>query len=125
MNKLLWSCAALLTLFVAVSSLTCNTCDVSILGYCAGTTPVTCTGNQNRCYSGIAKFSADLLNVHARGCIAAAACTNQTGSILTLNYSITRTCCSTNLCNEAAPAQLPLSAGLCAALVAVWSQFYN
>ncbi|XP_054874182.1 uncharacterized protein LOC129350733 isoform X2 [Amphiprion ocellaris] len=55
MNKLLWSCAALLTLFVAVSSLTCNTCDVSILGYCAGTTPVTCTGNQNRCYSGIAK----------------------------------------------------------------------
>uniref|UniRef100_A0A3P8S358 UPAR/Ly6 domain-containing protein n=1 Tax=Amphiprion percula TaxID=161767 RepID=A0A3P8S358_AMPPE len=107
MNKLLWSCAALLTLFVAGKK--------SVLSASACAQMTTCNH----------EFSADLLSVHARGCIAAAACTNQTGSILTLNYSITRTCCSTNLCNGAAPAQLPLSAGLCAALVAVWSQFYN
>ncbi|XP_008289767.1 sperm acrosome membrane-associated protein 4-like [Stegastes partitus] len=125
MNKLLWSCAALLTLFVAVNSLMCNTCDVSILGYCVATKPVNCSAEQNECYSGVAKFSADLLDIHARGCIAPSACKNETASILSVTYTITRTCCSTNLCNGAASSQLPLPAALCAALVAVWSQFYN
>ncbi|XP_041811789.1 sperm acrosome membrane-associated protein 4-like [Chelmon rostratus] len=123
MSTFLWSCAALLTLFVAVESLTCNTCDVSILGTCLGDTPVNCTRTQNRCYNAVAKFSADLLPIHARGCIEESACKNETGvSILTVNYSITMTCCSTNLCNGAASVPLPLTAALGAALVAVWNQ---
>ncbi|XP_070840288.1 lymphocyte antigen-6, epidermis [Chaetodon trifascialis] len=124
MNTFLWSCAALLTLFVAVESLTCNTCDVSVLGTCLGDTPVNCTGDENRCYTAVAKFSADLLPIHERGCTEESACKNETGlSILTVNYSITMTCCSTSLCNRAASVQLPLAAALGAALVAVWNQW--
>ncbi|XP_047461391.1 sperm acrosome membrane-associated protein 4-like [Mugil cephalus] len=123
MSKLLWRCAALLTLFIAVQCLQCNTCDFKIFGQCVGRSPVNCTGDENRCYTGVAKFTGALMDIHARGCIEAFNCTNQTGQILTVNYTITRTCCSGDLCNGAAPVQMPLTAALCAALVAVWSQW--
>ncbi|XP_022603372.1 prostate stem cell antigen-like [Seriola dumerili] len=123
MNKLLWSCAALLTLFVTVESLSCYTCDVAILGSCLRAAPINCTNDQTRCFTAVAKFSADLLDIHQRGCTKEAACRNETGAILNVNYTITRTCCSTNLCNGAASVQLPMTAALCAALVAVLSQW--
>lgn len=69
------------------------------------------------------EFTSDLLDIHAEGCIEESACRNETGQILTVNFTITRTCCSTDLCNGAAPIQMPLTAALCAALVAVWSQW--
>ncbi|XP_028255168.1 protein Bouncer-like [Parambassis ranga] len=122
MDKLLWSCAALLTLFVTAECLTCDTCDVSVLSYCFKQAPVNCTKTQDRCYTAVAKFSADLLDIHAKGCTEASLCKNETGSILSVNYTITRTCCSKNLCNRATAIQLPLTAAVCAALVAVWSQ---
>ncbi|XP_071356410.1 protein Bouncer-like [Trachinotus anak] len=123
MNKFLWSCAALLTLFVTVESLSCYTCDVAVLGYCLHEEPVNCTKNQKTCYSAVAKFSADLLDIHERGCIEDNKCNNESGTILSVNYTITRTCCNTNLCNGATTIQLPMTAALCAALVAVWSQW--
>ncbi|XP_030596178.1 sperm acrosome membrane-associated protein 4-like [Archocentrus centrarchus] len=123
MTKLLWSCAAVMTLFVTVESLTCETCDIEVVGYCLRTVPVNCTESQTDCYTAVAKFSGDLLRIHERGCIEQEACKNETGSILSLNYTITRTCCSTNLCNGAASIQAGLTAALCAALVAVWSQW--
>ncbi|XP_035537817.1 protein Bouncer-like [Morone saxatilis] len=123
MNKYLWSCAAILTLFVTVESLTCNTCDLSVLGSCFFDSPVSCNKNQTRCYIAVANIQG-LLNVHARGCTVESDCKNQTGlSILTYKYNITRSCCSTNLCNGAASIQLPLTAALGAALVALWSQW--
>ncbi|XP_045915244.1 protein Bouncer-like [Micropterus dolomieu] len=123
MNKFLWSCAALLTLFVTVESLTCNTCSLNILGYCFEDAPVNCTKNQTMCYSGVAKFSADLPDIYSRDCIEPSACKNDTGSILNVKYTITRKCCHTDLCNRATAIQLPLTAALGAALVAVWSQW--
>ncbi|KAG7225453.1 hypothetical protein INR49_027447 [Caranx melampygus] len=123
LNRFLWSCAALLALFVTVQSLSCYKCDVSILGSCLRTAPVNCTNTQNRCFSAVAKFSADLLDIHQRGCTEETQCKNETGSILTVNYTITRTCCSNNLCNGASSARLPVTVALSAALVAVCSQW--
>ncbi|XP_049891041.1 sperm acrosome membrane-associated protein 4-like [Epinephelus moara] len=123
MTKFLWSCAALLTLLVTVESLTCYTCDVNILDSCLITAPVNCTGAQDRCFSAVAKFSGPLLDVHQRGCTEKSDCESSNGTILNVNYTITKTCCSANLCNGAAPIQLPLAAALGAALVALWSQW--
>ncbi|XP_040909290.1 prostate stem cell antigen-like isoform X2 [Toxotes jaculatrix] len=106
-----------------VESLSCYTCSLGILGSCLREAPVNCTTSQNRCFAAVAKFSADLLDIHERGCIEDTACKNDTGLILNVRYNITRTCCSTNLCNGAASTQLPLTAALFAALVAVWSQW--
>ncbi|KAK2830559.1 hypothetical protein Q5P01_018490 [Channa striata] len=123
MTKLLWGCAALLTLFVTVESLSCYKCDVEIFSSCLKKAQVNCTGTQNTCYTAVANFSADFLTIYDRGCIAESECKNQTGSVLNVNYTITRRCCNTNLCNAASPLQLPLTAALCAALVAFWSQW--
>ncbi|CAK6965825.1 prostate stem cell antigen-like [Scomber scombrus] len=121
MNKFLWSCAALMTVFVAVESLTCYTCKVGILGHCLFDKTINCTVGENRCFSAVAKFSADFLDIHDKGCTSAALCKNETGSILNVNYDVTRRCCSTSLCNKASSVQLPLSAALVAALVALLS----
>ncbi|KAM6904144.1 uncharacterized protein PEZ65_018853 [Lycodopsis pacificus] len=123
MNTFLWSCAALLSLFVAVEPLSCYTCDVRILGSCRREAPVNCTTTQDRCYIAVAKFSGDLLDVHEGGCVEQSGCEDSNGTILTVNYTITKTCCCNNLCNGAASIQLPLAAALGAALVAGWSQW--
>ncbi|XP_068603754.1 prostate stem cell antigen-like [Brachionichthys hirsutus] len=123
MNKLLLSCAAFLTLFVTVESLICRSCDVSVLGFCLASDHVNCAKNQTNCFDAIVEFSSNLLPIYARGCIEESMCENQTNQpILTFTYNITMTCCSTDLCNSAAPSQLPLAAALTAALVALWSQ---
>ncbi|KAL6099558.1 uncharacterized protein ACO6RY_01355 [Pungitius sinensis] len=121
MNSFLWSCAALFSLFVAVEPLSCYTCDVSILGYCLREAPVNCTTAQDRCLIAVAKFSAHILDIHERGCIENSGCKNTSGAVLTVKYNITRTCCSTSLCNGADSTRLPLAAALAASLVAAWS----
>lgn len=40
--------------FPTVESLTCETCDFKILGYCMHTDPVNCTGSQTNCFTGVA-----------------------------------------------------------------------
>ncbi|XP_035762459.1 sperm acrosome membrane-associated protein 4-like isoform X2 [Neolamprologus brichardi] len=107
-----------------IDSLTCETCDFKILGYCMHTDPVNCTGSQTNCFTGVAKFNKiSLLNIYERGCIEPAECRNETGSILYVNYTVTRTCCSTDLCNGATFILPGFTAALCAALVPVWSQW--
>uniref|UniRef100_A0AAQ6AHE8 UPAR/Ly6 domain-containing protein n=1 Tax=Amphiprion ocellaris TaxID=80972 RepID=A0AAQ6AHE8_AMPOC len=80
--------------------------------------------NTSRCCfsSSSPEFSADLLNVHARGCLPLSLCNStEAGSFLLASYTITRTCCSTVSCNGATSVQLPLTAASIAALTAVWS----
>ncbi|XP_068189497.1 sperm acrosome membrane-associated protein 4-like [Antennarius striatus] len=123
MNKLLLSCAAFLTLFVTVESLTCRSCEVSVLGSCLFTDHVNCTAQQNSCFDAVTEFSGHLLPIYSRGCIEDSMCRNETNQpILTITYNVTIHCCSTDLCNSAASFKLPLAAVLAAALVALWSQ---
>ncbi|XP_050923850.1 sperm acrosome membrane-associated protein 4 [Lates calcarifer] len=100
MAKFLWSCAALLTLCVSAESLNCFTCNQTLLGTCFLIAPVNCTETQNRCFTAVAGFSVDILNIKELGCTEESACRNGTGSILGYNYTITKTCCSTDLCNR-------------------------
>lgn len=68
-------------------------------------------------------FTSGLVPIHARGCTQESGCKNSTGSILTVNYTLTMHCCNTDQCNGAASVQLSLTAALCAALMAIWSQW--
>ncbi|XP_029370216.1 sperm acrosome membrane-associated protein 4-like [Echeneis naucrates] len=123
MNKFLWSCAALLALCVTVRSLSCYTCDVAVLGYCLHDKHINCISNQTSCFTAVAKFSGDLLDIHEKGCAEVTQCSNTSGHILNVNYTITRTCCGSDLCNSATSIELPVTATLFAALAAVWSQW--
>ncbi|XP_019957972.1 sperm acrosome membrane-associated protein 4-like [Paralichthys olivaceus] len=123
MRKLLLVCAVFMAMFVTGESLTCNTCGVGIAGKCLFGSTETCSDSEPNCYCGNLAFNvSSLLGLQTRGCLASSLC-NQTeaGALLTAGYTVTKTCCSTDLCNGASSVQLPLTAALAAALVVVSS----
>ena len=62
------------------------------------------------------------LSFETSGCLASSSCVNSTGTILGVGFTITRTCCSTDLCNAASTTHLPITTALSAALlVSVWA----
>lgn len=62
------------------------------------------------------------MTLQTEGCMNSSLCNKtKTGSLLTAGYTVTRTCCSTDRCNGATSIQLPLTAAVSAALLAVWS----
>ncbi|KAM8766243.1 uncharacterized protein AB9X84_005512 [Acanthopagrus schlegelii] len=123
-----------MAMFVTGESLTCNTCQVSLAGKCRYKSTETCSDSETNCYWGklgsscppIQAFNNTrlrILNMETGGCLNSTRC-NQTeaGVLLTAGYTITRTCCSTaDLCNGAPSIQLPLTAALGAAVMAIWS----
>ncbi|XP_062342578.1 protein Bouncer-like [Osmerus eperlanus] len=123
MNKFLWACVAVVALAVVAESLTCNTCSVGILNTCVFGSTATCSASEPNCYKGQATFNvSSVVNLYTKGCLASSSCnTTTTGNILGAGYTVSRTCCSTDRCNGASSIQLPLTAALGAALVALWS----
>ncbi|XP_030597754.1 protein Bouncer-like [Archocentrus centrarchus] len=120
MKSLLWICTALMTMFVAGESLICNTCRVGLGPKCLFKSTETCSDPQFSCYKGKVDFNIiEWMTLHNRGCLSSSLC-NQTvsGSLLGANYTITRDCCYTDLCNGASSVQLPLTAALGTALAA-------
>uniref|UniRef100_A0A8C2ZCU2 UPAR/Ly6 domain-containing protein n=1 Tax=Cyclopterus lumpus TaxID=8103 RepID=A0A8C2ZCU2_CYCLU len=104
-------------------SLTCNTCRVGFAGKCLYPSTENCVDSQPNCYMGELAFNISrFMTLQTRGCMASSLC-NQTdsGALLTAGYTVTRTCCSPDRCNGATSIQLPLTAALSAALLAVWS----
>ncbi|XP_076862158.1 uncharacterized protein LOC143514625 isoform X2 [Brachyhypopomus gauderio] len=103
--------------------LKCNTCPVGIISKCFLGSAQTCTGDNNNCYTATAVFNVTgVLSMYTSGCTASTNCNNSVGSVLGAGYTITRTCCSTDLCNGADGVQLSLAAALSAALLATaWS----
>ncbi|XP_035537812.1 sperm acrosome membrane-associated protein 4-like [Morone saxatilis] len=123
MGKLIWVCAALMAVFVTGESLTCNTCRVGLAGKCLFGSSMTCSDSQPNCYWGKLAFNISrLMSLETQGCLASSLC-NQTesGALLTAGYTVTRTCCSIDRCNGATSIQLPLTAALGAAILAIWS----
>ncbi|XP_029918809.1 prostate stem cell antigen-like [Myripristis murdjan] len=126
MNKFLWTCVALVASIATVGALLCHTCDVEILGRCLLESPVNCSSSQTSCYTAEAKFtSTELLTIHAKGCTEADSCNNEVGTILTVGYTINRTCCTTDNCNGAASTQVHLLAALGTALVSIWITWWH
>ncbi|XP_059205262.1 protein Bouncer-like [Centropristis striata] len=121
--KFIWICAALTAMFVTGESLTCHSCKVGIGGKCLFKSTETCSGSQPNCYWGKLTFNTShFVTLQTRGCMASSLCNQtETGALLTVGYSLTRTCCSTDCCNGASAVQLPLTAAVGAALMAVVS----
>ncbi|XP_036431393.1 lymphocyte antigen-6, epidermis [Colossoma macropomum] len=123
MNKVLVAVLAVALLFVAAEGLNCYSCSVGILGKCFISSSQTCGSTQNSCFKGQAAFNlTGALNFYTSGCINSTNCVTSTGTILGVGYTVTQTCCSTDLCNGASSVRLPLTAAVGAALLATtWS----
>nr|XP_020515792.1 sperm acrosome membrane-associated protein 4-like [Labrus bergylta] len=122
MKKFIWICATLTAMFVTGESLICNTCRMNIVGRCLFPSTKTCSESQTSCYSGRLAFNiSSLLSWETQGCLNSTLCNQtETGTLLTAGYTVTRTCCMTDCCNGATSVQLPVTAAVGAALVAIW-----
>ncbi|KAM9838407.1 sperm acrosome membrane-associated protein 4-like [Aulostomus maculatus] len=125
MKQLLWVCAALMAIFVTGESLTCNTCRLGFARRCLFSSTQTCSDSEPNCYWGKLAFNiSDLFSMETRGCMASSLCNQtETGALLSAGYTVTRTCCSTDLCNGATPLQLPVNVALGATLLALWNSW--
>ncbi|KAF3707277.1 Sperm acrosome membrane-associated protein 4 Precursor [Channa argus] len=80
--------------------LQCYNCDIG--NQCTTTTKVTCQDGE-KCFSGLGK-AADNLDIVSKGCLASDDCDKTEDFEYTaidpaVTYSLTKTCCDTELCN--------------------------
>ncbi|KAM9418160.1 uncharacterized protein ACWYII_021865 [Salvelinus alpinus] len=129
MNKIVFGILAVVASFMLAESLTCNKCNVGLMGVCLNPTDQSCPTNTS-CFTGRATFPSltTFLGFNTQGCLENAKCniTNTNETLLTVSYTTVTTCCDTNKCNPiiisgATSAKLSVTAALSAALVAsVW-----
>ncbi|XP_028285653.1 lymphocyte antigen 6 complex locus protein G6d-like [Parambassis ranga] len=112
MKRIILLCAVALC-FAVGQALKCYKCGFGFGDLCI-TTETTC-GTGEQCSSGVGK-AAGFLDIKDKGCLKEAECNKTSQSSLSIGstnatvYTITRTCCNTDLCN-AAPG-LPGATGL-------------
>ncbi|XP_012686974.1 sperm acrosome membrane-associated protein 4 [Clupea harengus] len=103
MNRIILSIFAVTVCFAVGHTLECYKCDLGLWDLCY-TTKTTCTDG-DLCYSGKGE-AAKFVKIGKKGCLARAKC-NMTESInwpknsSSAIYTITNTCCDTDLCNAA------------------------
>ncbi|XP_068431898.1 sperm acrosome membrane-associated protein 4-like [Clinocottus analis] len=121
MNRVILQLIAVGFCFAVVQSLQCYKCTIGFGDLCI-TTKTTCDAGEH-CYSGVGK-AAGFVDIKMKGCLAVAMC-NKTedanfpaSSSNTTIYTMTKTCCNTNLCNAA-----PGTSGLSLALATVTALF--
>ncbi|KAM6904140.1 sperm acrosome membrane-associated protein 4-like [Lycodopsis pacificus] len=123
MNKMILQLLAVGLCFAVVQSLECYECPVGLWNLCM-TSKTTCPSGEV-CYSGVGE-AAGFLKIKRKGCMKVTECNktenvNFPASSNTTIYTITKTCCSINLCN-AAPG-LPGASGLSLALATITALF--
>ncbi|KAF7664079.1 hypothetical protein LDENG_00190650 [Lucifuga dentata] len=111
-------------LLLSAQALQCYECKIGFWNLCY-TTKTTCDTGEH-CFSGVGK-AAGFMDIKTKGCLNMAQC-NKTEDVnfpasenSTKLYSMTKTCCDTDLCN-AAPG-LPTTPGLTLALASVTAVF--
>ncbi|KAJ3608546.1 hypothetical protein NHX12_023077 [Muraenolepis orangiensis] len=105
MNGIILRVFALGLMVTLGHALQCYKCDIGILGICA-TSKETCKAGE-LCFSGVGK-AASVMDIKMKGCLLVAQCnktTQTTGLGNTTIYSMTKTCCATDLsesltCNQ-------------------------
>ncbi|XP_056335947.1 lymphocyte antigen-6, epidermis [Danio aesculapii] len=123
MNRIVLGVIAVIGFFTLAEALTCNSCKVGILGKCLYSSQVSCAASETNCYTASAVFNVTgFLSLSSSGCTSN--CNNTVGTILGAGYSITKSCCITDLCNGASAVQLSTTAALSTALLAsIWSSY--
>ncbi|XP_069032781.1 sperm acrosome membrane-associated protein 4-like [Embiotoca jacksoni] len=123
MNRTILQLFAVAFCFAVGQALMCYKCDIGFGNLCI-TRKVTCE-NGEQCFSGEGK-AAGFVDIKKKGCLKEADC-GKTENVAVPNisnssiYSMTKTCCNTDLCN-AVPG-LPATSGLSLALAAVSALF--
>ncbi|TDH03932.1 hypothetical protein EPR50_G00147190 [Perca flavescens] len=121
MNRIILQLFALGFCFAVVQALTCYKCSLGLSSLCF-TTNTTCNSGE-RCFSGFGK-AAGYFDIKKKGCLAVAKC-NMTEQVTfggnNTFYSMTMTCCNTDLCN-AAPG-LPGTSALSLTLTTITALF--
>ncbi|XP_029298689.1 sperm acrosome membrane-associated protein 4-like [Cottoperca gobio] len=123
MNTIILQLFAVGFCFAVVQALQCYKCSIGVGDLCI-TSKTTCDAGE-QCYSGVGQ-AAGFIDVKKKGCLAVALC-NRTGEVNfpettnTTIYTMTKTCCNTDLCN-AAPG-LPGTSGLSLALATITALF--
>ncbi|XP_030004081.1 sperm acrosome membrane-associated protein 4 [Sphaeramia orbicularis] len=123
MNRLILQIFALGFCFAIVHTLKCYNCKIGFFDVCF-TTETTCASGEH-CFSGTGK-AVGFVDIMMKGCLAEAEC-NQTSEVNfpsdsnTTAYTMTKTCCNTDLCNSAPG--LPGGSGLKLALASVAALF--
>ncbi|XP_062291663.1 sperm acrosome membrane-associated protein 4 [Scomber scombrus] len=104
MNRVILQLVAVGFCFALGQALQCYECKIGIWNLCL-TTKTTCDEGKH-CFSGVGK-AAKVVDIKTKGCLAVAEC-NQTkevnfpsGSNNSVVYSLNKTCCSNDLCNNA------------------------
>ncbi|XP_017276312.1 sperm acrosome membrane-associated protein 4 [Kryptolebias marmoratus] len=103
MGKLVFVALAAFASLVAVESVICNKCTVSLFGFCLNGSNVTCNANTSVCFTGKATFPSitSFGGFTNQGCLDVPTGCNTTtnGTLLGVTYQTTLTCCSTDRCN--------------------------
>ncbi|KAK7124608.1 hypothetical protein R3I94_018852 [Phoxinus phoxinus] len=123
MNRIVLGVIAVIGFFTLTEALTCNSCQVGVLGKCLFSSKVDCTVNQTNCFTAKAEFNVTgFLSLSTSGCTSD--CNTTTGTILGAGYTVNKFCCATDTCNGASSVQLSMAGALSAALLAsIWSGY--
>ncbi|KAL2080583.1 hypothetical protein ACEWY4_024376 [Coilia grayii] len=103
MNRIILGIFAVTLCFAIGQTLECYKCDLGLWDLCI-TTKMTC-GADEHCYTGVGK-AAGIVKIRKKGCLQKSEC-NKTANVNfpsdsnTTIYSMTNTCCDTDLCNAA------------------------
>ncbi|XP_070702781.1 sperm acrosome membrane-associated protein 4-like [Pempheris klunzingeri] len=121
MNRVILQLFAVGFCFAIGQALRCYECKLGVFDFCLTTTTTCESGEQ--CFSGVGT-AAGFVDVKKKGCLPVAEC-NQTKEVnfpssnaSATVYSMTKTCCNTDLCNAA-----PGTSGLSLALATVTALF--
>ncbi|XP_058475721.1 sperm acrosome membrane-associated protein 4-like [Solea solea] len=104
MNRIILQLFAVAVCFAVGQSLRCYKCKLGLWSLCL-TSETTCEAGEH-CYSGIGT-AVGFVDVKKKGCLKVAECNKTEQVTVTDNnpnatfYSMTKTCCSTDLCNAA------------------------
>ncbi|KAM8884917.1 sperm acrosome membrane-associated protein 4-like [Synchiropus picturatus] len=103
MNRVILQVLAVGFCLALGQALQCYDCDLGLFKLCI-TGKVTCKAGEH-CYSGVGE-AAGVMDVTMKGCLKASECNKTTqvnfpGTSNNTLYSMTRTCCDTDLCNAA------------------------
>ncbi|XP_056596785.1 prostate stem cell antigen [Triplophysa dalaica] len=103
MNKVFLLALAVALCAISAQALQCYKCALGVGSLCF-TSKENCSSSSQHCFSGVGK-AAGFLDIKTKGCLEVSKCNKTENVGFPTNestvYTITKTCCNTDLCNSA------------------------